>query len=168
MQSESARATSASEARFRIDDPNSQPRAVKVIALDRASEAVVKRIAQGRWNRATFLTSTENAPAGGKNWSMRAWLADLAGHATDLLAEIDGADLIVMVAAAGTSPQAASVIGEAAQLNNVMTTGLIVGAKDQSDEALSRTLLCLRPYASMLVVADGEDYIEAMLSALRA
>ena len=99
---------------------------------------------------------------------MSTWLADLAGGAADLLAEIDGADLIVMVAAAGTSPQAASVIGEAAQLRNVMTTGLIVDAKGQPDEALSRTLLCLRPYAAMLVVADGEDYIEAMLSALRA
>ena len=168
MQSESARATSAAEARFRIDYPNSRPRAVKVIALDRASEAVVKRIAKGGWNRATFLTSLESAPAGGTAWSMSAWLADLAGHAANLVDEIDSADLVVMVAAAGGSPQAASVIGEAAQLRNVMTTALIVDARGQPDEALSRTLLCLRPYASMLVVADGEDYIEAMLSALRA
>ena len=46
MQSESARVASAAEARFRIDAPNSRPRAVKVIALDRESEAVVKRLAQ--------------------------------------------------------------------------------------------------------------------------
>jgi len=57
MASESARATSAAEQRYRIDAPNSQPRTVKVIALDRASEAVVKLIAKGGWNRATFLTS---------------------------------------------------------------------------------------------------------------
>jgi hypothetical protein len=168
MQSESARATSAAEARFRIDYPNSQPRAVKVIALDGASERVVKRIAQAPWRRATFLTSLESAPAGDKAWSMSAWLADLAGRTKNLIDEIDSADLIVMVAAAGGSPQAASVIGEAAQLKKVMTTALIVDAKAASDEALSRTLGCLRPYASMLVVADGEDYIEAMLSALRA
>ena len=38
MLSESARMTTAAEARFRIDDPNSKPRADKVIALDPPSE----------------------------------------------------------------------------------------------------------------------------------
>ncbi len=166
-QSESARATSAAEQRFRIEAPNSQPRAVKVIALDAASEAVVKRIAQRPWGRATFFTSRgEAAPAGA--WSLQAWLGDVAGRALDLLEEIASADLVVMVAAAGGSPAAASVIGEACALNRVMTTALIVGANGQSDAALARTLGCLRPYASMLVLADGEDYIEAMLQALRA
>ena len=44
MQSESARMSSAAEAKFRIDRPNSQPRAVKVIALDAPSERVVKEL----------------------------------------------------------------------------------------------------------------------------
>ena len=34
--------------------------------------------------------------------------------------------------------------------------------------ARSKTLASLRPYASMLVIAHNEDYIEAMLAALRA
>jgi hypothetical protein len=33
---------------------------------------------------------------------------------------------------------------------------------------LSKTLATLRPYASMLVIASGDEYIEEMLSALRA
>jgi hypothetical protein len=167
-QSESARATSAAESRYRIDAPNSQPRTVKVIALDAAAERVVKRIAQGPWRRATFFTSLadDGAPRGA--WSMQAWLGDVAGRASDLVAEIASADLVVMVAAAGTSPPTASVIGEACALNRVMMTALIVDARSQSDAALSRTLAAVRPYASMLVVADGEDYIEAMLQALRA
>jgi hypothetical protein len=165
--SESARATSAAEQRFRIDAPNSQPRAVKVIALDEASERVVKRIAKGPWRRATFFTSRgEHAPSGA--WSPQAWLGDVAGRAMDLVEEIASADLVVMVAAAGGSPPAASVIGEACALNHVMTTALIVGAQGQTDAALARTLAALRPYASMLVLADGDDYIEAMLQALRA
>jgi hypothetical protein len=167
--SESARATSAAEARYRIEAPNSKPRAVKVIALDAASERVVKRIAKRPWRRATFFTSLTgaNAPSG-RAWSMQAWLGDVAGRAMDLVEEIASADLIVMVAAAGGSSPAASVIGEACGLNHVMTTALIVGAQGQSDAALARTLAALRPYATMLVVADGEDYIEAMLEALRA
>src|SRR5215212_1329591 len=43
--SESARMTTAAEAAFRIDAPNSQPRNVKVIALDGPSERVVKHLA---------------------------------------------------------------------------------------------------------------------------
>jgi hypothetical protein len=167
-QSESARATSAAEARYRIDAPNSKPRAVKVIALDAASERVVKRIAKGPWSRATFFTSLADGAPKGETWSMQAWLGDVAGRTGDLADEIASADLVVMVAAAGGSPPAASVIGEACGLNNVMTTALIVDAHGKSDAALSRTLACLRPHASMLVVADGDDYIEAMLSALRA
>src|SRR4029450_9868893 len=57
MDSESARMSSAADPRFRIDYPNSQPRAVKGIALDDASERVVKRVAQAPWQRATFFTS---------------------------------------------------------------------------------------------------------------
>ena len=58
MPSESARATTAAEARFRIAAPNSEPRAVKVIALDPPSEAIVKRLASLQWNRASFLTAS--------------------------------------------------------------------------------------------------------------
>ena len=67
MQTESARMTTAEEARYRINYPNSSPRAVKVVALDHPSEAVVKRVAQGSWQRATFFTAPkiESAPKSG-------------------------------------------------------------------------------------------------------
>src|SRR3989440_6126003 len=82
MLSESARMSSAAEARFRIDYPNSKPRVVKVIALDAPSERVVKRVAERPWQRATFFTSLkfDGAPRGGEGWSMQAWLSDLAGR----------------------------------------------------------------------------------------
>ena len=168
MQSESARMTTRAEARYRVQAPNSQPRTVKVIALDAAAERVVKRIAKQPWRRESFFTSLTGNGAPPGAWSMQAWLGDVAGRAMSLLEEIASADLVVMVAAAGGSPPAASVIGEACALNGVMTTALIVDARGQTDAALARTLAALRPYASMLVVADGEDYIEAMLEALRA
>jgi len=58
MESESARMSSAAEAKFRINTPNSQPRAIKVIALDAPSEHIVKELAQSPWQRATFLTAS--------------------------------------------------------------------------------------------------------------
>jgi hypothetical protein len=170
MDSESARMSSAAEARFRVDYPNSKPRVVKVVALDTPSEQVVKRVAQRAWQRATFFTSIkfEGAPRGGDSWSMQAWFGDLAGRAKALVEEVAGADLVVMVSTAGSSAQAAAVIGEACAARKVMTMALIIGSEQQSNEALSKTLATLRPYASMLVVANGDEYIEEMLSALRA
>jgi hypothetical protein len=63
MQSESARMSSAAEARFRIDAPNSRPRAVKVIALDHPSERVVKALSDRAWNSATSRTSSKRSTA---------------------------------------------------------------------------------------------------------
>jgi hypothetical protein len=170
MQSESARMTTAEEARFRINYPNSKPRAVKVVALDAPSEQVVKRLAQSTWQNATFLTALHfhDAPRSGENWSMKEWLSDLAGRTHDLIEEVASADLIVMVASAGTRPEVASVIAEACNVRKVMTTALIIGSEGKSDDELSKTLASLRPYASMLVIAGNDDYIEEMLVALRA
>jgi hypothetical protein len=170
MDSESARMSSAAETRFRVDYPNSKARVVKVVALDTPSERVVKRVAQQAWQRATFFTSIkfEGAARGGESWSMQAWLGDLAGRTKALVEEVAGADLVVMVSTAGSSAQAAAVIGEACAARKVMTMALIIGSEQQSDDALSKTLATLRPYASMIVIANGDEYIEEMLSALRA
>jgi hypothetical protein len=170
MTSESARMTTAEEARFRINYPNSKPRAVKVIALDQPSEAVVKRLAEGTWQGASFLTAFkfDGAPRGGDGWTMKAWLSDLAGRTKDLIDEVATADLVVMVASAGAGAEAAAVIAEACSVRKVMTTALIIDSEAKSNDELSKTLASLRPYASMLVIAHNDEYIEAMLAALRA
>src|SRR5437879_4894158 len=136
MLSESARMTTAEEARYRINYPNSKPRAVKVVALDAPSEAVVKRLAEGQWQSATFLTALkfDGAPRGGEGWSMKAWLSDVAGRTKDLIDEVASADLVVMVASAGARPEAAAVIAEACNVRKVMTTALIIGSQSKSDE----------------------------------
>ena len=83
-------------------------------------------------------------------------------------AHLTRADLVVMVAAAGENAQAASIIGEACSVKRVMTTALVLGGSTVSDEALSKTLSHLRPWALMLVIASAEEYIADMLTALRA
>jgi hypothetical protein len=167
MESESARAASAAEARFRINEPNSRPRRIKVIALDRASEQVVKSLAKLPWQGASFL-AMQDAPKRGESFSMKGWLSDLAGGTKDLIDEIGAADQVVMVATAGESAEAASIIGEACSLKRVMTTALVICSPKTSDEALSQTLIHLRPWALMLVVSGAEDYIADMLVAMRA
>jgi hypothetical protein len=170
MPSESARASSAAEARYRIDAPNSRPRAVKVVALDRPSEVLVERLARERWNGASFLTASafSVAPQADGRFSMDAWLSDLSGRTRHLLEEIGSADHVVMIACAGEDVPAAAIIGEACSLKRVTTTALIIGSASATDQAVARTLAQLRPWALMLVVAGSEAYIADMLRALHA
>ena len=170
MQSESARMTTRAEARYRVEAPNSQPRTVKVIALDTASEPVVKRLAELPWSRASFLTASAfaGAPTRGETFSMAGWLSDLAGRTKDLIDEVASADLVVMIATAGENAQAGSLIGEACIARRVMTTGLVLGTETASEQVMAKMLGQLRPYSMMLVAAGDEDYIENMLIALRA
>jgi hypothetical protein len=172
MQSESARATSSSEARFRVDYPNSTPRLIKVIALDDASRAYVNEIAALPWGRAVFFTllslENESAPLPAESGAVRAWLHGIAGETKSLIEEIDSADLVVMVASAGGKAEAALLIGEACHVRKVTTIGLVLQDARTTDAAIGRTLKTMRPFATMLVIANGTEYIEAMLTALRA
>src|ERR1700679_529369 len=169
MDSESARMSSAAEAKFRIDRPNSQPRAVKVIALDTQSERIVKELAQSPWQRASFLTASSfsGAPRQGEPFSMGGWLNDLAGRTKDLVDEVNSADLVIMVATAGENA-AAAAIGEACSLKHVMTTALVLGGAVSSDDIISKMLAQLRPHVMMLVISSADEYIKDMLTALRA
>jgi hypothetical protein len=159
MPSESAWMSSAAEARFRIQAPNSKPRSITVIALDARSEAVVRRSANGAWSHATFLTASATVDGG---------LSDLAGRRRDVTDEVETADLVVMVATPGGHAEAAPIIGRACSRKRVMTTALVVGAASASDEAVSETLAQVRPWSLMVVIANPDDYIDDMLVALRA
>ena len=166
MLSESARMSSAAEARFRVQAPNSTPRATKVIALDAAGEAVVRRLAAAGWEHATFFTAASRVA-----WRLQpppdGTASDLAGHRS-VTDEVDTADLVVLVAGPGGHAQAAPVIGQACSLRRVMTTGFIVGVTSASESALSKTLAQVRPWSLMVVIANSDDYIDDMMTALRA
>ena len=159
MLSESARMSSAAEARFRVQAPNSKPRAVKVVALDAPSEDVVARLAGVSWNDAAFFTMSAS-PDGA--------LRVLGGGSRSLDAELHTADLVVMVATPGHDAHAASIVGQACSLKRVATTALIVGAFSSPEGALATTLAQIRPWSLMVVIAEADEYIEDMLIALRA
>ena len=96
------------------------------------------------------------------------WIAQLQARAQTLLDDAARADLVVMIATAGADAQAGALFGEACRLRGVPVTALVIAAPDTPDAALSRTLAPLRPMASMVVVAQGADYVDDMLHALRA
>jgi hypothetical protein len=170
MQTESAKMSSAVEAKFRIGSPNSLQRAIKIIGLDLNSEKVLARIGAEKWEGATFLTATSlsSSPARRGDFSLQGWLSDLAGRGRDLVNEVQTADSVIVVSTAGESAEAAELIGEACSLKHVLSTALILGGRTCSNEALSKSLSQLRPHVAMLVVSGEDEYIRDMLAALRA
>ena len=168
--SESARVTTNAESVFRIDYPNSRPRKSRIIALDDHSLATLKELESHQWNDAHFLRYIERKAVSSSlpMQSFDAVLEDGDGNQRGLVEEIEDADVIVMVITAGTDAAAAETIANASFVRNRLTTGLVLNTGDVSSDSLARTLTAMRPFAAMLVVSSGAEYIDAMLTALRA
>src|SRR6185436_9064785 len=140
MLSECARAASPEEARFRLDAPNSLARRIKIIALDRAAEDVIRRLAQQRWNAASFMTTAGRQ----SSRAIGDWLSDLAGERLNLLDQIGAADLVVTVSSAGASTDDAGVIAEACGVHRVMMTALVIDPECAPAASLLETMMPLR------------------------
>ena len=168
MLSESARMTTAHEAGFRVQYPNSRERAAKIIALDAEAAKALEPVSREHWHGAAFFTSLSFSAPSAPGQTLDAWLNDVAGHAMNLAAEVAEADYVVVITSAGEDSRAVSVIAEACKLRKKTLVGLILTHNGPTDEQVAASLKELRPYTRMLVVASGADYIEAMLTALRA
>jgi hypothetical protein len=164
MSSESARASSAAETRFRVDDANSRQRTVKVVALDTLSEAVVGRLAGAEWGGAHFLAAALAKAPGTDRGVATGEPGDVGGRGDPLTWE--GTDLVALVATAGED-LAPCVVGEACRMG-ATTIAFVLTGPSTPREALSRTLAQLRPWTLMLTIAEDEDCIGEVLRALRA
>ena len=137
-----------------------------IVALDAPSEVFVRRLSEHRWNHATFLKSTPTDPITDPE-ADDGWLTTLADRRIRIRDEVSVADQVLLVASPGGHAAAAAVIGRACSLKRVTTTALIVGAAAASDRELSQTLAQLRPWSLMVVIANSDDYVSDMMTALR-
>jgi hypothetical protein len=162
MLSESARMSSAAEARFRVQASPSTSRALNVIALDPACDGVVAGLATHSWNGVTFF------PASALRDAARTRTAAAAGNRVGgLLEEMVAADFVVMIASSAGDAQGASMIGQICSLERVTTTTLVVHTAPATDEALSKTLAQVRPWSLMVVVVSEASYVESILRSFR-
>jgi hypothetical protein len=170
MLTESARAASAAEQRYRISDPNSKPRKVKVVALDASAAELVDRISQRNWSNATFLTAlpVNGSGTSTRSDSLKQWMLDVIGKTEGLVDKIRGIDLVVLVTSAAGQIDAAIPIGEACAVLGVPVVGLVMRDRSDFDDASRQPIKTLRSITTMLVIATAEDYVEEMLVALRA
>lgn len=164
LASSCARAATAAEARYRIDRPIAPRQGARVVALDDRAATVVRQAAQRQWHGARFFTLAVGIPAlEGEAYP------DLALHGTDasasrLSAELEAADVFVMVATTDSDASAAAAIGRAAASRGIMTAGLVMGDRDEADA----TVAVLRPYARVLLVTRDDQDLAEVLTALRA
>jgi hypothetical protein len=149
--------SSAAEARYRVQAPNSRPRIIKVIGLDAGGAAAVQHLAGEGWRHATFFTV-------GRPGELKA----LDGSTSTVEREIESADLVVMIASAEGRAHLAEEIGRVCSDRRVSTTTLVLGAIDAPEAALAKTLAQVRPWSLMLVLAGDERYVADMMTALRA
>jgi hypothetical protein len=163
-----AKAATAAESRFRVNYPNARPHNARTFAIDARAAVTMRRIAAGPWQGARFLTfqSATAGAAGLDSLPVDATLTTLDGDVVRLSDTLAEADVAVMIATAGESATAAETIGNACVVRSIMTTGLIL-ARDARDAAVERTVRALRPFAAMLVITNGDEYIPEMLAALR-
>jgi hypothetical protein len=157
-----AMATSAAEARYRIDARPQPPRNTSVVALDDGAMAVVRGLAAQEWNAARFLGCADGADGGGDFADLQ--LCTVDGESVRLSEELARADFVMMIATEGGGAAAAATIGDACTLRGIMTAGLIVGANGESGAALT----ALRPNARVLLVTGDERDATELLAAVGA
>jgi hypothetical protein len=150
--SESARAASASESRYRIDAPIVPARAARVVSLDARAAAVGRRLAARPWAHARFYTLDAGE-----------LLHELDGPVAPLEEVLTGTDVVVVLATEDGGRAAAAAIGRICGRRGITTAGVVLGDGFEADDAVA----ALRPYARVLLLSADESDVFELLTALR-
>jgi hypothetical protein len=159
-----ARATTAAEMRYRIDRPIRGRRGARIIGLDTGADAIVERISHQQWGHARFFTLAGPVAVVGDGGSESVMLRDADGAVSNLLAELEDADVVIMVATTESDAAAATIIGAACTVRGIMTAGLVIGER----ALVGATVAAVRPHARVLTVSGDERDVIDVLTALRA
>jgi hypothetical protein len=159
-----ARATTAAEMRYRIDRPIRGRQGARIIGLDTGADAIVERISHESWGHARFFSLSEPVGDVGDGGSESVTLRDTEGAVSSLLAELEDADVVIMVATTETDAAAATIIGAACTVRGIMTAGLVIGER----ALVGATVAAVRPHARVLMVSGDERDVIDVLTALRA
>ena len=159
-----ARATTAAEMRCRIDRPIRGRRGARIIGLDTGADAIVERISHQQWGHARFFTLAGPVAVVGDGGSESVMLRDADGAVSNLLTELEDADVVIMVATTESDAAAATIIGAACTVRGIMTAGLVIGER----ALVGATVAAVRPHARVLMVSGDERDVADVLTALRA
>ena len=158
------RATTAAEMRYRIDRPIRGRRGARILGRVTGADAIIDRVSHQSGGHARVFSLTEPVGDVGDGGSESVTLRDADGAVSSLLAELEEADVVIMVATTESDAAAATVIGAACTVRGIMTAGLVIGERS----LVGATVASVRPHARVLMVSGDERDVIDVLTALRA
>jgi len=156
MLSETARATTVAESRYRVQTPNAMPRRILVVALDPATAALGQHLAEERWRNIRFANFEVADPQ--KNLTFTRLGAD----------EDSASDVIVMVGTVGRDLRQANRIAERCARLGTQVSGVLIAPKRAKPAAVKESLLALRPMSRTLALIRDGEFLRDILQALGA
>lgn len=164
-----ARAASATEARYRIATPIADERSTAVLALDSRARAIVDASRSGHSARARFVayaggTLVERPLPCGVPPQGNGGDGGTGAPGRPLDHALADTDLVVMVATSVAAGPAAATVGDWCADRGIMTAGLVVGPRDETEG----TATALRPHARMLLLTEDVGDLDDILTAIRA
>lgn len=157
MITQSMRATTAAESRFRIAQPNSRGRKTLVLALGKEALTPLAELQQLSWNNTAMglYTAGHLELYNGQDARQIA-----LGEALDQL------DVVVLLITPDSDIEAIETIGEACSERRIMTSGFVLGQSEDTDS--TPVLACTRRVTVSLVTDADTDTLIESLRALRA
>ena len=162
-----AKAATTAEAQFRVNYPNSKTRSSRIFALDDKAADVLRGISEAPWNGAHFLTVLPAKDGEDATDAAFLRLCHPDGSPAEAFEELRQADVVILVSCDTRATGTAEAIAKIAFANKTMIAGLAL-AEGKRKGVINGVVASLRPYASVLVVAQDNDFVPAMLNALRA
>lgn len=157
-----ARAASATESAYRIDAAIAPARAARIVALDSGAATVARSVATQPWTSARFFVCEGVATP--EPSTVGLLLRELDGAPASLDAELDRADVVVMIATEDSGADCAHALGRICWSRSIQTAGLVLGDGYEAADAVA----ALRPHARVLLPSADESDVVELLTALRA
>lgn len=157
----------AADTRYRINYPNSRPRALKLVGLGQGGAKIARRVSEYKFQHVQVLTA-ENPPPSAQtaasSSSLSGMVHAIAAEGHRLIEALATADMIFMVVTPTDDLGIATEIGQLGRQRNILITGVLV--LGQNPTAPDATLELLRAATDMLVIVSDAGYVIEMLTEL--
>lgn len=154
------------EARYRVRDPNSAPRRIRVIALT-DDDAEVRRCAERAHTSVQFVRARElGAPLQTEGADAASILRRVDANAAALDAWLGTPDIVVIAGREGDDARAGAIAAQAYRSRGVTVSGVVGPSVDERKHGVTADLL--RPHCTMLILPVSAGYLDDLLAALGA
>lgn len=159
----------AADTRYRINSPNSRPRALALVGLGDGGTKIARRVGDQGFVDVQILTAENPLRSGdagtGEAGGLTGVARAIAAEGRRLGQALEEADMIFMVATPSDDLGVAAEIGQLGRRRNILITGILV-APAATTARVDDALKLLRAATDMLVIVSDAGYLKEMLTEL--